>query len=339
MKALAASAIGYFRALAGAWDDFWFRPVDPSTLCLIRVLLGAMLLYTHVVWSKDLSAFFGPDGYLPQEVVEASRTARLVPEEVRGGINPDYPRYVFSYIEYLGDGWLLRLVHGVNLLVFFCLMIGLFSRTMAVLACFSAICYATHVSPGAYFGLDKINCMLALYVMLGPCGARYSVDRLLKLRRGAPADTKPSISANLALRLVQLHLCVIYLFAGLGKLQGEQWWNGSATWFAISSYEYRSIDMTWLAWCLPLVDFLTHTTVFLEVFFCCLVWNRWARPWVLLAAAGMHLFIGAAMGMIEFQLAMIFALLAFVTPATIQKLCNPIARRISLAIVGENAAA
>ncbi|MEM9185757.1 MAG: HTTM domain-containing protein [Planctomycetota bacterium] len=327
MKGLVAATNDYVRELWRAWDAFWFTPADPSALCLIRVLVGAMLLYTHLIWSIDLAAFFGPDGFLPQAVVDASREMRFV--------TPENPRWSFSYFNYLSDGWALWLVHGVNLLVFFCLTIGLFSRTMAVLACFSAISYATHVTPGAFFGLDKINCMLILYVMLGPCGARYSLDRLFALRRGAAPHTPPSVSANTALRLIQSHMCVIYLFAGLGKLQGELWWNGSATWFAIASTEYRSIDMTWLAWRLPLVDFLTHTTVFLELFFCCLVWNRWARPWVLLGAAGMHLFIGAAMGMIEFQLAMVFGLLAFLAPGSVQRVCDPIARRITLALVGD----
>lgn len=339
MKQGLANIVGYFRSAWEAWNEFLFSPTDPATLCLIRVLVGAMLLYTHLVWSKDLGAFFGPEGFLPQEVVDAAHDARF--------IAPDNPRWTFSYFDYLSDGWLLRIVHGFNLLIFFCLMIGLFSRTMAVLAFLTAVSYATHVTPGAFFGLDKINCMLTMYVMLGPCGARYSVDRLWALRRGASPETEPSIAANLALRLIQLHMCVIYLFSGLGKLQGVRWWDGSATWFAIASSEYRSLDMTWLSSEFPflgldikllyLVDFLTHATIALELFYCCLVWNRWARPWVLMGAIGMHLFIGGAMGMITFGLVMIFGNLAFFSPETIRRFCDPLARRVKLALIGERA--
>lgn len=324
---LIVPTVSYFRGLWEAWNRFLFAPTDPSTLCLIRVLLGSMLFYTHVVWTKDLGAFFGPEGFLPQELIDASHEMRYV--------EPENPRWLFSYFNYLPAGWLRGAVHGFNLIVFFCLMVGLFSRTAAVIAFVSALSYATRVTPGAFFGLDKINCMLAMYVMLGPCGARYSIDRLLALRRGAPREAPPSTSANVALRLIQLHMCVIYLFGGLGKLQGIRWWDGSATWFAIASTEYRSLDMTWLANYLPLVDFFTHATVFLELFYCCLVWNRWARPWVLLGAIGMHLFIGGAMGMITFGLIMIYGNLAFVSPDTIRRVFDPIARRVSLAIVGD----
>ncbi len=348
MKGWFGGIANYCRDAWDAWNGFLFSPTDPATLCLIRVLAGAMLLYTHIIWSKDLAAFFGPNGFLPADVVAASRGSWF--------IEPDNPRWCFSLFDYLGEGWLLWLVHSFALLVFFCLMIGLFSRTTAVLAFLLAISYATRVSPGAFFGLDKINCMLAMYLMLGPCGARYSLDRLWAMRKQAKAggavtrEVPPSISANLALRLIQLHMCVIYLFSGLGKLQGEMWWDGRATWFAIASTEYRSIDMTWLSRVIDLgfmgeynllyvVDFLTHATVALELFYCCLVWNRWARPWVLLGAVGMHLFIGSAMGMITFGLVMIFGNLAFMVPETTRRFCDPIARRFTLALVGEKAPA
>ena len=85
---------------------------------------------------------------------------------------------------------MLWVVHIAALFVFFFLMIGFFSRTMAVLAYLIAVSYATRVTPGAYFGLDKINCMLAMYLMLGPCGARYSLDRIWRLRRGARAKCR-----------------------------------------------------------------------------------------------------------------------------------------------------
>ena len=43
-----------------AWDRFWFTPAAPQSLALIRILAGAMLFYTHLVWSLDLVAFLGP---------------------------------------------------------------------------------------------------------------------------------------------------------------------------------------------------------------------------------------------------------------------------------------
>ncbi len=77
-------------------------------------------------------------------------------------------------------------------------------------------------APGHLFGLDQINMLLSMYLMVGPSGAAYSLDRRLKSRRlGAPLPpAEPSMAANIAVRLIQLHLCVIYLYAGMGKLMG-----------------------------------------------------------------------------------------------------------------------
>lgn len=306
-----SSLKSHFGEIISAWDSFWFTPTDPATLGIIRLLTGMLLFWTHLVWSFDLSAFLSAEGW-----VDAS---------LRSAMNEN--RYAFSLFGLMGPTWLVWVFHILNLFAFFFLMIGLFSRTVAVWSFVAAISYANYVTPGAFFGLDKINCLLAMYVMLGPSGARYSIDSLLRKRRDQP-PIESSIMANFALRLIQLHLCVVYLFSGLGKLQGELWRNGGATWYTVANVEYRSFNMTWLADHLWMVDLLTHVTVFWELFYCCVIWNRLARPWMLLTAVGMHGFIGLAMGMPEFALAMVVANMAFLAPDTIRKVFDPIARKL-----------
>ena len=39
---------------------------------------------------------------------------------------------------------------------------------------------------------------------------------------------EPSVAANVALRLFQVHFCIIYINSGMSKLQGAAWWNGEA---------------------------------------------------------------------------------------------------------------
>ena len=176
--------------------------------------------------------------------------------------------------------------------------------------------------------------MLAMYIMLGPCGARYSLDRLWRLRRGDASDPPASASANVAIRLLQIHLCVIYLFTAVAKLEGENWQAGTAVWWAVANYEYQSIDMTWLADWPVLVAVLTHVTVFWELFYCCLIWNRYTRPVMLLIAFAVHGGIALSLGMITFGFAMIYANLSFVSPETVRRWVDPIAGRVSLALVG-----
>ncbi|MEQ8846630.1 HTTM domain-containing protein [Botrimarina sp.] len=316
MKSAILSVQEYFVGLGAAWDRFWFAPRDPAVLCVIRIVTGLLLLWTHAVWSLDLLAFFGPEGWIPPEMTDRLHAHRMA----------------VGFFGYVTAPWAVWTFHAASLTAFFLLTIGLFSRVAAVWAYLAALQYALHITPGAFFGLDKINLLLALYLMLGPCGARYSVDRWLRVRRGVepadPDELPESWTANLAVRLIQVHLCVVYLFGGLGKLQGDLWWDGAATWFAVANVEYRSLDMTWLAGHLWLSELLAHATVFFELFYCCLVWNRWTRPLVLLTALGVHGFIGLAMGMPEFSLAMLTANAAFLPTGLVRGLLDPIGRRL-----------
>jgi hypothetical protein len=332
MRAIFGDIAAYFRALWEAWNRFWFTPADPATLSLIRVLAGGMMLYTHFIWSFDLAGFIGADGYTPVSFLESD----IFPPPPSAALPESHaPWSVWSVFFWIHSPWLLWTVHILALCVFFCLFVGLFSRIAAVLAYLLAVSYVQRVTPGGFFGLDKTNCMLAMYLLLGPCGARYSLDRLWRLRRGSAADPPPSTSANLAVRLMQVHLCVMYLFSGLAKMEGASWQMGSAVWWAAASFEYQSISLLWLASWPMLVAVLTHATVFWETFYCCLVWNRFARPIVLWMALAVHGGIAVFLGMITFGLAMIFANLSFLKPETVRRWVDPIAGRVSLALVGK----
>jgi hypothetical protein len=326
-----AAARNYAAEVWDAWTEFWFAPASPTTLSAIRVLAGAMLFYTHLVWSKGLTDFFGENGWLPQSLMQ--QTVQLV--------DPDGPgpaqaasRMVWSHFNYVHSSTVVWAIHITALVVFFLLTIGFFSRVMAVLAFLFAVSYANRITPGAYFGLDKINCMLALYLMIGPSGARYSIDRLWRMRRGN-TEVPSSSSANLAIRLIQVHMCIIYLFSAIGKLQGYTWTVGEASWMSFDMAEYRSLDMTWMISHPLLLNFMTHLTVFWELSYCALVWPVLTRPWVLLMAVIVHAGIIFALGMPTFGLVMLIGNLAFVSPKTVRKIFDPLARRVSLAVVGK----
>lgn len=305
MNSLLQPVIAWGRAVAEGWNRFWFTPQQPHTLALIRLLGGAMLLYTHLVWTINLEAFFGPHSWLN------TRTVALMNQAVDGR------SYAWSYLFWVESPVLLWAVHFAGLVVFFLLTIGLWTRVMSVLAFVITISYC-HRATGAWYGLDQINAFIATYLMLGTSGAVYSVDRWLALRKGAGPAIQPTIGTNIAVRLLQVHLCILYLFGGIGKMRGENWWDGSATWMALASLEYQSWDVTWLVshrWFLAL---LTHVTVFWETFYCFFVWPKLTRPICLLLAVFVHGGIALFLGMKTFGLAMIIANLVFVYPETVR---------------------
>ncbi len=304
---LKQAAINVFQLCWNGWNSFWFSEADPTINSIMRIFAGGMVLYTHLVWSIKLDAFFGPDGWQNVDVMKAFQA----------------PENVYSFWYFVPPEWLWP-VHIVCLCLFAMYLIGAATPVTKWLVYILTVSYA-HRAQMANFGLDQMNAILCFYLAIGPCGARFSFDswwkkRKLRQQGKALPKLKKSVSANLSMRLIQVHLCVIYIFAGISKLQGELWWNGFAVWNAAANLEYQSNSLLWLAHVPWLCNVLTLTTIFWEISFAGLVWNKRLRPIVLAIGAGMHIGIGAFLGMWTFGLVMTFMYLAFIPPDDAQKM-------------------
>jgi hypothetical protein len=227
------------------------------------------------------------------------------------------PSMLWSHFDWLpSDGWLLP-VHFLGLVVVALFTLGLWTRVTSILTALLVISYVNRTT-GAQYGLDQINSFLTLYLAVGPCGDFLSLDAWFARRQGRGVS-QSSVMANIALRLIQVHMCIVYLFAGLGKLQGDTWWNGQAIWGAIANYEYQTLDLTWLAAHMGLVNLITYGALFWEVSYPFLIWPKLTRPIWLAMAVAVHAGIGLAMGMITFGLIMIFGNMAFLDSASVRR--------------------
>ncbi|QDS90096.1 hypothetical protein EC9_43000 [Rosistilla ulvae] len=303
-------------AIRDAWQQFWYQPEDPIGVAWLRIATGLVLLYTLAIWSFDLSAFFGSEiGWQSAELVS----------------HIQHGQWTFSFWWWVPDDW-LWLAHGAAMLVVAAFTIGLFTRITKFAALLICISYANRV-PMVQFGLDQVTAAWLLYLCLGPCGARLSIDRWWsqrnRRRRGLPtAPVALSSAARLTTRMVQVHLCVIYLWAGLSKLQGGSWLSGEAIWWIASNYEHQQVSMTWLAYVPWLYQLLTIGTWAWEISFSFLVWNRSLRWWVLTVGMGMHAGIGLFLGLWPFALIMVVGYVSFVPTAMLVH-CSQALRRAS----------
>jgi hypothetical protein len=283
-----------------------------------------LLFYTHLAWALGLSAFLGPDAWVTRE------------------LSQQYHRegYAWSHL-WLTDSmaviWPLHLAYMAIVLLF---TLGLWTRVNSALAWLLAASYC-HRLVGANFGLDQTLTMMLLYLAIGPSGSAYSLDRWLAGRRAKTAlePPRPTVMANVATRLWQIHLCIVYLFGGLGKMRGELWWDGSAMWYSVANLEYQSLDMTWLLHFPWLAALLSHLTMFWETFYCALVWPRLTRPLALGMAFLVHGGIAAFLGMITFGTAMILANMIFLPPWLVQAAVDQAFSRQGRAGEGEQKAA
>jgi len=304
-----------------AIQNFFFLPAPAYSLAIIRIATGSMIAYIHFIWMLNLEAFMGPFALINNATWQS----------LHQGSTPDFKWTYLAHTESMPFIWcheIFACMAGILLAM------GFLTRTMSILAWFTTL-MAAHRMTGMLFGLDQITLMLSMYLCLARPGSVWSFDHwhaakssfatpswFVSLSGFSQCSSGPAYcwSNTFATRLIQLHLCVIYLFGGLGKLRGEMWWDGSAVWYSIASYDYQSLDMTWTGHFPMLSSMATHLTLFWEVSYCAVVWPRWTRPWALLIALIVHAGIALFLGMITFCFMMIIANIAFISPTFIRNL-------------------
>ena len=310
--------------LSSAIQAFFFRPSSAHTLAVIRIATGGMIAYIHLIWMLNLESFMGPFALINNTTWQA----------LHHGPVSDYKWTYLAHTESMSILWCHELVACIAGL---CLALGFMTRTFSILAWFTSL-MTVHRMTGMLFGLDQVTLMLAMYLCFARSGSLWSMDSWLSRRfqnaytqqawlrhcsgilaSGCESTNPDCWSNTFATRLIQLHLCVIYLFGGLGKLRGEMWWDGSAMWFSIASYEYQSLDMTWTGHFSILSSMATHLTLFWEFSYFALIWPRWTRGVMLCLALMVHGGIALFMGMITFGVMMIVANAAFVSPASVKR--------------------
>jgi len=304
MSIARSSGLSYWEELNDSWNRFWFAPASPLPLCALRIGVGACLVLYLLILSPDVLVWMGAQGMLPPELYQ----------QLVVGSDPVNRYAYWSIFNVLPSNALVLAVHYLFLLVAILFTAGVFTRVTAVLA-FVALLQYIHRASFLTSQVEPLLSMLLMYLCLGPCGAAFSFDAWRKSPAERARALEPSWTANVSLRLIQVHLAMFYVMMAAAKLQGDIWWRGDAIWTLMSTTRSRLFDWSGIRNAGYLINLWTHLHVLYELTFAALVWNRLTRPIVLWAGVVVWLLMLLASGLVTFSLLMIVASLAFV-PAT-----------------------
>jgi len=265
--------------------DTWFRPVSPRPLAGLRVALPLLLLF-HLLWlSNDILALHGSRGIIPWELTDLLRDPWVpgLPTLAKALL----PLGISAHTAII----LLLSVYAGSLLS---LALGFYTRLSAFLA------WGLHLSLmtsgfASFYGVDQLANTFLFYLFLFPSGRAWT------FASPRPEETIPVG----CLRVMQIHLCVIYLAAGLFKAMGRQWWNGEAIWQAVSQPAFSTFDLSSLArhsW-IPMIA--GWGTLVVEIGYVFLIWPRRTRKVWCFATIGLHLGMALFMGLVFFSSVMI----------------------------------
>lgn len=322
-----------------AVDRFWFAPADPTLLGFIRIWVGCVALYTTWTWGIGLMGFVGPDAwvdknaanYLTQEYVFYGPP--LTWDDPNGQLEGKGYYYASPYYHVTTPAWVWT-IHLSILAVTLLFTLGYETRITGVLSWLGALCYMQRCQP-MLFGMDTMLNLLLLYLSIGPSGAALSIDRWLQVRRlrrlgFAHVDPPaPLASARVAMRLIQIHFCIIYLMSGTSKLQGSTWWTGTALWGCFANFTFAPVGSPWyvdvlrflsrhrLLWELIMSGGVVYTFV-MEIGLPFLIWFPRFRWLYIIGSLLFHTGIGLLMGLTTFSMLMMCMVLAFAPPELIR---------------------
>lgn len=291
------------RAIVDHWCAFWFSPQPAYPLGLVRMAFGLLAVAWTVAAFADIKGVFVEGGAAHQYVLR------------------DYQWSVFQI--WTSDtallvGWAVLLSSAIALAV------GWHSRVAAILV-FVLLYSFDRRGIYIYNAGDSLIVIMSLVLAAAPCGAALSLDQ----RRRTGSFWSALTLAPWPVRLLQVQLTLIYLFAVQAKLSDKTWvdgaallyaWDTDGKWALISAPEWVSANAV-------LVNAVTWAAVLAELSIAVFVWVRRCRPWVLAIGVLLHLAMMLTLNVGFFSLAMYVLYLAFVPWATVQSLPGKVRTR------------
>ena len=296
------------RRLVKAWERFWFEPEDTSTLALIRIAFGIIVLAWTITLTHDAYSFFSPSGVLPSPHYEGE------------------PSATWGLLDLADSRLAIVLVLAILALASLCLVVGLYTRLAAVVV-FVGIVSLERRSPFVFNSGDGLLKVTAFYMMLAPAGASLSIDRW---RRARDAFWEFPRRAPWALRLMQVQVSILYIATLWAKLRGTTWNGGTAISYAVRLEDLVRFKVPEsIATSELLVNLMTYGTLAVEASIGILVWNRVLRPWVLGLGVILHVSIDLVLHVGFFSYAILVLYLAFLPPDVVSKRLVAVKERFS----------
>jgi hypothetical protein len=286
------------KTIIAAWNSFWFKSESAHAMGLARVCYGLLVMQFCWLIAPNVMPFFGHNAIVSFETAQKYTNVPCI-------------NLILS--ERLDDTsiWML---FGLLCISAFTMALGLFSRTSAFVV-FVLLCSFEHRNLFVLNGGDVLMRIMSFYLMLSPAGHAYSLDNVIKRKRGIePPRQFPAWPQ----RLLALQVCLIYAHCFWTKIVGTPWLDGTALYWVLREREFSRLPMDWIANNLLLCKLLTWGTLVIEGSLCSLVWIKEFRYWILAGGYALHMGIDYAMNLPIFEGLMITCLLSFADPKDVE---------------------
>jgi hypothetical protein len=300
-----------WRLRLGNWLGFWFYRPPYAQLAVMRAVTGLILVYLLLVGSFDLINHYSTAGWADRAPLQAIDT-RL---------------WHLSLLDWLPGPLWLWLLHVVAVMAGVAFLLGVWPWASGAVSIAVLVTYGSR-NPAVALGLDGLMILSLFYLALTPCGVALCVLPKLPDRSLRPAaferetETFASTWGGFPLRLMQLHLCVLYFLSGLARM-APAWLSGGVLWGPrLVAGEGVPVGLATLQAYPFLVPLITYGLTLFELFYGALIWQPQLRYPVLMVSLVVHLAVGWLWSALPFNLLMLAWNLAFVRAEHVQRLLD-----------------
>ena len=274
---------------ASAAFDRWVRdPVDPRPLAWFRCWLGLLSLVNLWLLWPDMGMWLGNEGVLPPEVHRETVGGTRISVFMLTG----YSDLAIGLIRCLG------LAGGLGL------VLGVFPRCAAACVWLAAVSYSWRNMDILHSG-DNLIRIGTFFLMFARTDGALSLSRAVSRRLFPQATGDPVGSFELVpawpQRILQLQLCILYLAAGIWKVMGPTWRNGTAVGLVLQLGEFQRFPIPEFFLTPIMSKVFTYGTLVFELGFPVLIWFPRLRLPVLVAGLAFHAGLDWVMNVQLFQ--------------------------------------
>lgn len=276
--------------LARNINRFFFEQVQVNCkpLVFFRISIGLLVLLHFLCMFQDVNLLFGSKSLLPPEVSSLYTDEFVISNNLLRsvtGMNPEIFNLLFN---------------SAYIFVALCIISGLYTRYAA---CIMLLLHTALLSSNVFFmyGADYFIRMSLFYLIIFPTDHSFSVSALLKRKH------KSGGNYLIYLRFLQVHLLMVYLFSGAGKIIGYNWRNGEAIWKAVNLPHANNDFKLGFAWMTeyPLIATLMGWSILVAEIGYPLIFVKKLRSVVLFSVVLMHLGIALVLNLYFFAAVMI----------------------------------
>lgn len=274
---LTLAAIGlvlaFFIVRPELWKRMFFDRLDPRPAAIMRIVFGAVVLWTFVDLLRDARFLFTDEGMWLTKMARKNYGGTLTqlydPEH---GFEHWYDIFTamvgkFTVLHLRSDPTFVYSLYGVMLASITLMIFGVWTRFTTILSWF-LVEQVYRYSPLFYTGGDTVVRVFLFLGMFCRWGEAYSFDNWRRNRRAilGGATAIPALRRIPAWpqRLMMLQLAIIYCATGLLK-SGATWMNGTALYYSLClDHFYRMPEQINVATFLQYIGVLPVVTVFVR---------------------------------------------------------------------------